>query len=130
MVQGGEPLLHRRGDGPQHQDEGEVHPPHQGSPEHPGLLVEARNVTSDGVEEFVWPGNGQELLPPSRGHVGDVETKNKGERNHVEWEADCQVMRRHSGSVEIKIVDLETQCDRLLFIERFYRDLWNKVKQK
>ena len=65
MIQGGEPLLHGGGDGPQDQDEGEVHPSHQGSPEHPGLLVKAGNVTSDGVEKFVRPRNGKELLPPS-----------------------------------------------------------------
>ena len=84
MVKRREPLLHGGGDGPQHQDEGEVHPPHQGSSQHARLLVKARNVAGDGMEKFVRPGDGQELLPPSGGHIGDVETKNEGQGDHVE----------------------------------------------
>ena len=44
------------------------------------IFVESRtwDVAGYGVEEFVWPGNCQELLPPSRGNVGDVETKDEG----------------------------------------------------
>ena len=84
MIQGGEPLLHCGGDGPQHQDKGEVHPPHQGSSQHPRLLVKTRNEAGDGMEEFIRPGDCQELLPPSGGHIGDVETKNEGQGDHVE----------------------------------------------
>ena len=84
VVQRGEPLLHGGGDGPQDQDEGEVHPPHQRSSQHPRILIEARNVAGNGMEEFIRPGYCQELLPPSGGHIGDVETKNEGQGNHVE----------------------------------------------
>ena len=84
MVQCGEPLLDGGGDGPQHEDEGQVHPPHQGSSQHPRLLVKARNVAGDGMEKFIRPGDGQELLPPSGGHIGDVETEDEGQGDHVE----------------------------------------------
>ena len=33
---------------------------------------------------LIRPWNGQELLPPSWGHIRDIETKNKGERNKVQ----------------------------------------------
>ena len=36
------------------------------------------------MEKFVWPRDGQELLPPSGGHIGHVETKNEGQGDHVE----------------------------------------------
>ena len=84
MIQGGEPLLHGGGDGPQDQDECEVHPSHQGSSQNPRLLVKARNEAGDGMEEFIRPGDCQELLPPPGGHVGDVKTEDEGQGDHVE----------------------------------------------
>ena len=83
MVHGGESLLHCGGDGPEHEDEGKVHPAEERPPKHPRVLVPAGDVEGDGVEALVGPGDGQELLPPPRGHVRDVETQNEGERNHV-----------------------------------------------
>ena len=70
-------------------------------PEHPGLLVPAGDVEGDGVEALVGPGDGQELLPPPRGHVPehriqyyynrtqychvrDVEAEHEGQRDEVE----------------------------------------------
>ena len=35
------------------------------------------------MEELVRPGDGEELLPPTRGHVRDVETKDEGERDEI-----------------------------------------------
>ncbi len=85
MLQRGEPLLDSRRDGPEHEDEGEVHVPDEGATEHPRLLVEAVHEAGDGMEEpgrreremiqclhgtahgdrvgrqmglLVWPGNG------------------------------------------------------------------------
>ena len=42
------------------------------------------DVAGDGVEELVRPGDCQELLPPSRGNVGDVETEDEGQGNKTE----------------------------------------------
>ena len=36
------------------------------------------------MEELVRPGDCQELLPPSRGNVGDVETEDEGQGNKTE----------------------------------------------
>ena len=36
------------------------------------------------MEEFVRPRDGEKLLPPTASHIGNVETKDEGERNHVE----------------------------------------------
>ena len=36
------------------------------------------------MEEFIRPGDCQELLPPSGGHIGHVETKYEGQGDHVE----------------------------------------------
>ena len=36
------------------------------------------------MEEFVWPGNGEELLPPSGSNVGDVEAEYEGEGDQTE----------------------------------------------
>ena len=36
------------------------------------------------MKELVRPGDRQELLPPSRGNVGDIEPKDEGERNETE----------------------------------------------
>ena len=36
------------------------------------------------MEQFVWPGKGQELLPPSGSHIRDIKTKNEGEGNEIE----------------------------------------------
>ena len=61
MLEGGEPLLDGGGDGPEHQDQRQVHPPQQRPPQHAGLLVEARDVEGDAVECFIGPRDGQEL---------------------------------------------------------------------
>ena len=34
--------------------------------------------------ELVWPGDRQELLPPTRGNEGDVEAEDEGERDQSE----------------------------------------------
>ena len=61
MIQGGEPLLDGGGDGPEHQDQRQVHPPQQRPPQHARLLVEARDVEGDAVECFIGPGDREEL---------------------------------------------------------------------
>jgi len=50
MIEGGEPLLDGRGDGPEDEDEGQVHVSHQVPAKHPTLLVEAVHVARDRVE--------------------------------------------------------------------------------
>ena len=84
MFKCGEPLFDCRWDRPQHKDKGHVHPPQQGSSQDTRLLVVAGDVAGDGVEALVGPGDGQELLPPPWGHVGDVEAQDKGQGNEVE----------------------------------------------
>ena len=42
------------------------------------------DVAGNGVEELVRPGDRQELLPPSGGNEGDVESKDEGEGNETE----------------------------------------------
>ena len=83
MVQSREPLLDCRGDGPEDEDEGQVGPSHEGPTQHARLLVKPLDITSNRVEELVGPGDGQELLPPAGGHVRDIETKDKGERDEI-----------------------------------------------
>ena len=61
VIEGGEPLLDGGGDGPEHQDQRQVHPPQQRPPQHAGLLVEARDVEGDAVECFIGPRDRQEL---------------------------------------------------------------------
>ena len=61
VIQRGEPLLDGGGDGPEHQDQRQVHPPQQRPPQHAGLLVEARDVEGDAVECFIGPRDRQEL---------------------------------------------------------------------
>ena len=41
VVEGGEPLLDRRRDGPENEDHRQVHPTHQGTTKHPRLLIVA-----------------------------------------------------------------------------------------
>ena len=65
MVHCWEPLLDGGGNGPEHKDEGQVHPPHEGAPQHTGLIIKAGDIASYGVERFIWPRNGEELLPPT-----------------------------------------------------------------
>ena len=84
MLEGGEPLLDGGGDGPEHQDQRQVHPPQQRPPQHAGLLVEARDVEGDGVEALVGPRDREELLPPAGRHVGHVEAQHEGQWNHVQ----------------------------------------------
>ena len=83
MFECGEPLFHRRRDGPEYEDQCHVHPPQQGSSQDAGLLIVARDVAGNGVEALVGPGDGQKLLPPPRGHVRHVETQDEGEGNEV-----------------------------------------------
>ena len=83
MVQSGEPLLDGGGDGPQDEDQGQVHPPEEGAPQHASLLVKAWYKAGDGVVGFVRPRNCEKLLPPSSSHIRHVETKDEGEGNHV-----------------------------------------------
>ena len=47
MIEGREPLLDGRRDGPEDEDEGQVHVPHQVPAQHPTLLVEAVDVARD-----------------------------------------------------------------------------------
>ena len=42
------------------------------------------DVAGNSVEELVRPGDCQELLPPSRGNVGDIETEDEGQGNKTE----------------------------------------------
>ena len=42
------------------------------------------DVAGNGVEELVRPGDCQELLPPSGGNEGDVETEDEGQGNKTE----------------------------------------------
>ena len=51
MFQGGEPLFDSGWDWPEDKDEGEVHVPHQGPPQHPGLLVKTLHKTSNRVKQ-------------------------------------------------------------------------------
>ena len=79
MVQGGKALLHRRGDGAEHKDQSQVHPPHQGAPQHAGFVIKAFYVAGYRMEELVRPGDGQELPPPAVGHIGHKEAEDEGE---------------------------------------------------
>ena len=83
MVQSWEPLLDSGGDGPEHEDEGQVHPPHEGASQHSGIFIKTRDITCNGVKRFVWPRNCKELLPPTTSNICNIETKDKGEWNHV-----------------------------------------------
>ena len=69
---------------PENEDKGEVHPTDKTTTQHPRLFVVSGDVESDGVVELVWPGDRQELLPPTRGNEGDVEAEDEGERDQSE----------------------------------------------
>ena len=69
---------------PENEDECEVHPTDKTTTQHPRLFVVSGDVESDGVVELVWPGDRQELLPPTRGNEGDVEAEDEGERDQSE----------------------------------------------